>query len=50
MEYDFSVDKDGANILNIANTSDKVAFVTYKNSLVLLQLLVQSLLILQIVQ
>ena len=30
MEYDFSVDKDGANILNIANTSDKVAFVTYK--------------------
>ena len=30
MEYDFSVDKDGANILNIANTLDNEAFVTYK--------------------
>ena len=30
IEYDFYVDEDGANILNIANTSDNQAFVTYK--------------------
>ena len=30
IEYDFSVDFDGANILNIVNTTDNTAFVTYK--------------------
>jgi hypothetical protein len=30
IEYEFFVDFDGANILNIANSSDNVAFVTYK--------------------
>ena len=30
MEYDFFVDFDGANILNIANTNDTSAFVSYK--------------------
>jgi len=30
MEYEFFVDFDGANILNIANTNDTSAFVTYK--------------------
>jgi len=30
IEYDFFVDFDGANILNITNTYDKSAFVTYK--------------------
>ena len=29
-EYDFSVDIDGANILNIPNTEDSSAYVTYK--------------------
>ena len=29
-EYDFSVDLDGANILNIRNTEDSSAYVTYK--------------------
>ena len=33
LEYDFFVDFDGANILNIANTTDNVAFVTYKKEL-----------------
>ncbi len=31
MEYDFFVDFDGANILNIANSTDNSAFVSYKN-------------------
>jgi hypothetical protein len=30
LEYDFFVDFDGANILNIANTNDTSAFVSYK--------------------
>ena len=30
LEYDFSVDFEGANILNIVNTDEKVAYVTYK--------------------
>jgi len=30
IEYDFFTDKDGANILNIANTEDSTAFITYK--------------------
>ena len=30
IEYDFFTDKDGANILNIKNTEDSTAFVTYK--------------------
>ena len=30
IEYDFSVDIDGANILNITNTEDSSAYVTYK--------------------
>ena len=30
VEYDFSVDIDGANILNIPNTEDSSAYVTYK--------------------
>ena len=30
IEYDFSVDIDGANILNISNTEDRSAYVTYK--------------------
>jgi hypothetical protein len=30
MEYDFFVDFDGANILNIANSTDNEAFVSYK--------------------
>ena len=33
LEYDFFLDVDGANILNIANTSDSNAFVTYKKRL-----------------
>jgi len=33
LEYDFFVDFNGANILNVANTTDKVAFVTYKKEL-----------------
>ena len=35
IEYDFSVDIEGANILNIANTEDNTAFVTYKKELTL---------------
>ena len=30
IEYDFFADFDGANILNIVNTTDNTAFVTYK--------------------
>jgi len=30
IEYDFFADADGANILNIVNTTDNTAFVTYK--------------------
>ena len=30
LEYDFSVDFEGANILNIVNTDEKVAYVSYK--------------------
>ena len=30
IEYDFFVDLDGANILNLVNTTDSSAFVTYK--------------------
>jgi hypothetical protein len=33
LEYDFFVDFDGANILNITNTTDSAAFVTYKKEL-----------------
>ena len=33
IEYDFFVDFDGANILNITNTNDNEAFVTYKKPL-----------------
>ncbi len=33
IEYDFSVDFDGANVLNIVNTTDNSAFVTYKKEL-----------------
>jgi len=30
LEYDFFVDAEGANILNVSSTTDAVAFVTYK--------------------
>lgn len=33
LEYDFFVDSNGANILNIANTTDNKTFVTYKKQL-----------------
>ena len=33
LEYDFFVDFNGANILNVANTNDNSAFVTYKKEL-----------------
>ena len=33
LEYDFFVDSNGANVLNIANTTDNTAFVTYKKQL-----------------
>jgi len=33
LEYDFFVDSSGANILNVANTTDNAAFVTYKKEL-----------------
>ena len=33
LEYDFFVDFNGANILNVANTTDNTAFVTYKKEL-----------------
>mgnify|MGYP003119215311 CR=1 FL=1 len=33
LEYDFLVDSNGGNILNIANTTDNTAFVTYKKEL-----------------
>lgn len=33
IEYDFFVDSDGANILNVANNEDGKAFVTYKKQL-----------------
>ena len=33
IEYDFSVDFNGANVLNIVNTTDNSAFVTYKKEL-----------------
>ena len=33
LEYDFFVDSNGANILNIANATDSAAFVTYKKQL-----------------
>jgi hypothetical protein len=33
LEYDFYVDSNGANILNIINTEDTSAFVTYKKEL-----------------
>jgi len=33
LEYDFFVDFNGANILNVANTNDNAAFVTYKKEL-----------------
>ena len=33
LEYDFFVDSRGANILNISNTNDSEAFVTYKKTL-----------------
>ena len=34
LEYDFFVDEEGANILNIANSADTYAFVTYKKKFV----------------
>tara|TARA_R110002012_G_scaffold10373_1_gene47690 strand:+ start:344 stop:1285 length:942 start_codon:yes stop_codon:yes gene_type:complete len=33
IEYDFFVDSDGGNILNITNTTDNAAFITYKKEL-----------------
>lgn len=33
IEYDFFVDSTGANIMNISNSQDNVAFVTYKKDL-----------------
>lgn len=33
LEYDFYVDANGANILNVVNTSDTTAFCTYKKEL-----------------
>jgi hypothetical protein len=33
IEYNFFVDSDGGNILNITNTTDSTAFVTYKKEL-----------------
>ena len=33
-EYDFFVDSDGANILNITSTTDNSAFVTYKKHII----------------
>ena len=33
LEYDFFVDFNGANVLNVANTTDNAAFVTYKKEL-----------------
>ena len=33
LEYDFFVDSNGGNILNIANTTDNTVFVTYKKQL-----------------
>ena len=33
LEYDFFVDSNGGNILNIANATDNTAFVTYKKEL-----------------
>jgi hypothetical protein len=33
IEYDFFVDSDGANILNVVNSNDGKAFVTYKKQL-----------------
>jgi len=33
LEYDFFVDSNGANILNISNATDNAAFVTYKKQL-----------------
>ena len=33
LEYDFFVDSNGANILNVANATDSAAFVTYKKEL-----------------
>lgn len=33
IEYDFFVDSTGANIMNISNSQDNVAFVTYKKEL-----------------
>ena len=33
IEYDFFVDSNGANVLNIANTEDSSVFVTYKKEL-----------------
>jgi len=42
IEYDFFVDVDGANILNIANTEDNRAFVTYKKPLTLFTVAVSN--------
>jgi len=33
LEYDFFVDSNGANVLNVANATDSAAFVTYKKQL-----------------
>lgn len=38
LEYDFYVDVDGANILNVANLSDSSVFVTYKKQLTLVSI------------
>ena len=38
LEYDFYVDLEGANILNVANLSDSSVFVTYKKQLTLVSI------------
>lgn len=38
VEYDFFLDLDGANILNIRNSNDSSAFVTYKKRLALVEI------------
>lgn len=38
LEYDFFLNEEGANILNIANTNDSSAFVTYKKRLTLVDI------------
>ena len=42
IEYDFFVDADGANILNVVNSDDGKAFVTYKQELTLFTVAVSN--------